>query len=205
MLSTGQQSASGADDSSRAVGPLPFPPSLPESVALVLTLRETLDTTLYLAALFSSGWNSSSPQSGKTRIARCRSENDGFFILPRMKKRVTSIVSVKGQNAMIFSRSIPLSVLREKITCRALYTATGVYKTRGIATIRAKLGHLAELDMSRLSSYDTVATSLVIAPNVQKWYTMTGTQSSIFVAQWRDIAPNGLLAANHRRLERAYA
>lgn len=53
----------------------------------------------------------------------------------------------------------------------------------GMATIRAKLGHLTELDMSRLSSYDTTATSLVIAPNVQKWYTVTGTQSSIFVAQ----------------------
>src|SRR5260370_4225764 len=50
-------------------------------------------------------------------------------------------------------------------------------------TIPAKLGHLTELDMSRLSSYDTTATSLVIASNVQKWYTLTGTQSRIFVAR----------------------
>ena len=64
-----------------------------------------------------------------------------------------------------------------------------------MAPIRAKLGHLTERDMSRLSSYDTTATSLVIASNVQKWYTLTSTQSSIFVARWRVTAPNGRLAA----------
>ena len=68
----------------------------------------------------------------------------------------------------------------------------------GMATIRAKLGHLTELDMFRLSSYDTTATSLVIASNVQKWYTLTGTQSSIFVARWRVTAPNGLSLLKNR-------
>jgi hypothetical protein len=68
-----------------------------------------------------------------------------------------------------------------------------------MAPIRAKLGHLTELDMSRLSSYDTTATSLVIASNVQKWYTLTGIQSSIFVARWRVTAPNRLLATLDNR------
>jgi hypothetical protein len=64
-----------------------------------------------------------------------------------------------------------------------------------MVTIPAKLGHLTELDMSRLSSCDTTTTYLVIASNVQKWYTLTGTQSSIFVVRWRVTAPHGRLAA----------
>ncbi len=33
---------------------------------------------------------------------------------------------------------------------------------------------------------------LAIAHNMQKRYTLTGIQGSIFVAHWRVIAPNGL-------------
>ena len=36
---------------------------------------------------------------------------------------------------------------------------------------------------------------LAIAPNMQKWYTLTGIQRSMFVWLWRGIAPNGLFAA----------
>jgi hypothetical protein len=52
-----------------------------------------------------------------------------------------------------------------------------------VARIRAKLGHVTELEHIR---------ALAITPNVQKWYTLTGTQGSIFVAPWPAIAPNEL-------------
>ncbi len=35
----------------------------------------------------------------------------------------------------------------------------------------------------------------VIAPNAEKEYTSAEVQCSVFVVDWQDIAPNGLLAA----------
>jgi hypothetical protein len=45
----------------------------------------------------------------------------------------------------------------------------------GMAPIRAKLGHLTEHERVCILS---------IAPQVQKWYTLTGHQRSIFVVPW---------------------
>jgi WD40 repeat protein len=52
---------------------------------------------------------------------------------------------------------------------------------QGYGNDSCKIGPFAEPEMTCLSNYDTTVTSLVITFNRQKWYTFTGTQSSIFV------------------------
>jgi hypothetical protein len=51
-------------------------------------------------------------------------------------------------------------------------------------------GKMSRDAMRHLREYKNTCI-LTIALNVQKWYTLTGTQHSDFVVRWRGIAPNG--------------